>query len=270
MDEPTAALTEADVERLFAIVRLLRARGVGIVYISHRPGGLRARRPGDGAARRALVGTREVADVSRSELITMMVGRDDRQPVPQARGRDRRAGARGAGPRPAGRSSATSSFTLRAARSSAWPAWSAPGAASWRRRSSASAGRCRGDPARRRAGAHREPAPGARLGIAYVPEDRGTQGPGPADADRARTSRSPSCARSRLVHRPRAPRPSARRPRSASSASGPAAPSSGRQALRRQPAEGRARQVAGDQPRVLIMDEPTRGIDVGAKAEIHG
>ncbi|MGV2437423.1 MAG UNVERIFIED_CONTAM: ATP-binding cassette domain-containing protein [Anaerolineae bacterium] len=36
MDEPTAALTEADVERLFEIVRLLRARGVGIIYISHR------------------------------------------------------------------------------------------------------------------------------------------------------------------------------------------------------------------------------------------
>ena len=36
MDEPTAALTEADVRRLFDIVRRLRARGVGVVYISHR------------------------------------------------------------------------------------------------------------------------------------------------------------------------------------------------------------------------------------------
>ena len=36
MDEPTAALTEADVVHLFRIVRLLRERGVGIVYISHR------------------------------------------------------------------------------------------------------------------------------------------------------------------------------------------------------------------------------------------
>ena len=36
-----------------------------------------------------------------------------------------------------------------------------------------------------------------------------------------------------------------------------------------QPAEGRARQVAGSAPRVLILDEPTRGIDIGAKVEIH-
>ncbi|HVO69306.1 MAG TPA: ATP-binding cassette domain-containing protein, partial [Aggregatilineaceae bacterium] len=36
MDEPTAALTQADVERLFNIVHLLRGRGVGIIYISHR------------------------------------------------------------------------------------------------------------------------------------------------------------------------------------------------------------------------------------------
>jgi ribose transport system ATP-binding protein len=35
-DEPTAALTETEAERLFAIIRGLRARGIGIIYISHR------------------------------------------------------------------------------------------------------------------------------------------------------------------------------------------------------------------------------------------
>ena len=36
MDEPTAALTDAEIEELFRIIRQLRERGVGIVYISHR------------------------------------------------------------------------------------------------------------------------------------------------------------------------------------------------------------------------------------------
>ena len=36
MDEPTAALTEYDVTRLFDIVRKLKARGVAVIYISHR------------------------------------------------------------------------------------------------------------------------------------------------------------------------------------------------------------------------------------------
>ena len=41
-------------------------------------------------------------------------------------------------------------------------------------------------------------------------------------------------------------------------------------ALRREPAEGRARQVAaGGSRRLLIVDEPTRGIDIGTKAEVH-
>ena len=76
MDEPTAALTESDVTRLFDIVRRLRARGVEIVYISHRLDeifaiGDRVTVLRDGA----YVGARNVADTNASELVQMMVGR---------------------------------------------------------------------------------------------------------------------------------------------------------------------------------------------------
>ena len=76
MDEPTAALTESDVTRLFDIVRRLKSRGVGIVYISHRLDELfeiadRVTVLRDGA----YVGAREVADTNAAELVQMMVGR---------------------------------------------------------------------------------------------------------------------------------------------------------------------------------------------------
>ncbi len=76
MDEPTAALTEPDVVRLFKIVRLLKARGVGIIYISHRLDEIftladRVTVLRDGA----FVGTRNVAQTDAGELVQMMVGR---------------------------------------------------------------------------------------------------------------------------------------------------------------------------------------------------
>ena len=76
MDEPTAALTESDVESLFSIVRLLRERGVGIIYISHKlvevfdlADRVTVLRDGE------YIGTKNVADTNENELISMMVGR---------------------------------------------------------------------------------------------------------------------------------------------------------------------------------------------------
>jgi simple sugar transport system ATP-binding protein len=43
----------------------------------------------------------------------------------------------------------------------------------------------------------------------------------------------------------------------------------GRRAVGRQPAEDRHRQIAGQEPDLIVFDEPTRGVDVGAIAEIH-
>ena len=76
MDEPTAALTESDVTRLFDVVRRLKLRGVGIVYISHRLDEIfaiadRVTVLRDGA----YVGSRDVGDTNVAELVQMMVGR---------------------------------------------------------------------------------------------------------------------------------------------------------------------------------------------------
>jgi len=77
MDEPTSALNAAEVEHLFAIIRDLRARGVGIVYISHKMDEIKrisdritVMRDGQ------YVGTLPAEGTPISKIISMMVGRE--------------------------------------------------------------------------------------------------------------------------------------------------------------------------------------------------
>ena len=77
LDEPTAALTFTETERLFDALRRLKANGVSIVYVSHRLAEIfmvcdRVSVLKDGR----LSGTRDVASTSTDELIRLMVGRD--------------------------------------------------------------------------------------------------------------------------------------------------------------------------------------------------
>lgn len=77
MDEPTASLSDREVDHLFKVIRQLRSQGVGIIYISHRMEEIaqiadRVTVLRDGA----LVGTRPMGEVNRTELIRMMVGRE--------------------------------------------------------------------------------------------------------------------------------------------------------------------------------------------------
>jgi ABC-type sugar transport system ATPase subunit len=76
MDEPTAALTDRERERLFAVIAKQQARGIGIVYVSHRMDeifrlGDRVTVFRDGER----VSTQQVADTSRDEVVGRMVGR---------------------------------------------------------------------------------------------------------------------------------------------------------------------------------------------------
>ncbi|MGX8702270.1 sugar ABC transporter ATP-binding protein [Caproiciproducens sp.] len=76
MDEPTSSLTQKEIDNLFRITRKLRDEGVSIIYISHRMQELmeigdRVTIMRDGC----YVGTREADELDMQELITMMVGR---------------------------------------------------------------------------------------------------------------------------------------------------------------------------------------------------
>ena len=77
MDEPTASLTDTEIEQLFATIKKLRAEGLGIVYISHRlqelqEVGDRVTVLRDGR----YVGTRKISEAPVEELVKLMVGRE--------------------------------------------------------------------------------------------------------------------------------------------------------------------------------------------------
>lgn len=77
MDEPTSSISDREVAHLFEIMRGLARQGVGIIYISHKMSELdevcdRVTVLRDGA----YVGTREVASTPKDSLIAMMVGRE--------------------------------------------------------------------------------------------------------------------------------------------------------------------------------------------------
>jgi len=76
MDEPTSSLTTSEIKRLFGIIRTLKEQGVAIIYVSHRLDEVfgiadRVTVLKDGC----LMGTLEVAETNKAELIRLMVGR---------------------------------------------------------------------------------------------------------------------------------------------------------------------------------------------------
>jgi ABC-type sugar transport system ATPase subunit len=86
MDEPSAALTPQEVEKLFAIIADLKSRGIGIIYISHRldeifriADSIVVMRDGEHVA------SRPITDMSRGQLIELMVGRPLDQEFPKDR-----------------------------------------------------------------------------------------------------------------------------------------------------------------------------------------
>ncbi len=87
MDEPSAVLGEKDLEKLFAVVRQLQANGIGIIYISHRLKEIFALADEvtvlkDGR----YVDTRRVDEVTMEDLVRLMIGRDLQDVYPRRKG----------------------------------------------------------------------------------------------------------------------------------------------------------------------------------------
>ncbi len=77
MDEPTSALSDAEIDHLFGIIRHLRERGVGIVYISHKLSEVFAVADRVSVLRDGqLVKTMPAGATDANEIIRLMVGRD--------------------------------------------------------------------------------------------------------------------------------------------------------------------------------------------------
>ena len=272
MDEPTASLPAREAAALFRCIARLRARSVGIVYISHRLEELpriadRVTVLRDGCS----IETRNMADVDRAGLIRMMVGRELSAIFPK---RDVPIGAtvleaRGIG---CGRSIVHDvSFTLRSGEILGLAGLVGSGRTEL---ANVLFGLTPADSGeillQETAHSIRSPQQAIALGLGYVPEDRTRHGVIPPMSIAQNTSLAAlrSVSHGGLIdfaaERSLATDFAQRLGTKLSSILAPVSSLSGgnqqKVALSRWLATG---------PKVLIVDEPTQGIDVGAKAEVH-
>ena len=274
LDEPTASLSEDDARNLFAVIRELRASGVGLIYVSHRLEELpliadRVTVLRDGKT----IDTRDMRAVSREQLIQLMVGRELTAVFPKRRVPigEKVLELRGVGSSESGVRDVT--LDLRSGEIVGLAGLVGAGRTELARTifglTPADAGeiRLRGKPV-----TIRSPATAIDCGIAYVSEDRRRHGvvlPMTVAANVSLASlgalrtgplRSIDTAREtdlavELVRRLRVKSSSIHTPVSALSGGNQQKVALSRWLARR--------------PSVLILDEPTQGIDVGAKSEIH-
>ncbi|WP_244606578.1 sugar ABC transporter ATP-binding protein [Arsenicitalea aurantiaca] len=271
MDEPTAALAEADVVRLMAVVKRLRERGVGIIYVSHRLPEIfeladRVTVLRDGA----LIGTRPIGEVTAQSLVAMMVGReiDHLYPKSEIAPGETLLEVRNLSH---GRKVRDISFALRRGEILGVAGLVGSGrtelALTLFGITPASSGEIlvSGKPVRigspRDARAH---------GIAYVPEDRGLQGL----VKPMTIAQNVSMASLERVRRGIMMRFAEETRRAAAAIKAIGIRARGPGQVVGQLSGGNQQKVVlakwlETAPQILIMDEPTRGIDVGAKAEIH-
>jgi len=271
MDEPTAALTESDVEQLFDIVRLLRERGVAIIYISHRlvevfqlADKVTVLRDGK------YVDSKPVAETNEDDLIRMMVGRtitelfpklpsEVGEPVLEVKGLNRHPQTEDV------------SFTVRSGEIVGMAGLVGSGRSETAQvvfgilKPDSGEVLVEGKPVK-----IKSPSQAMKLGIAYVPEDRGTQGLVREMRIRENLSMAvlDSFTRFGIVIKRNERKSGDELIEQLNIIA-----TSGEQIVNKLSGGNQQKVVVGkwlaSKPKMLIVDEPTRGVDVGAKAEIH-
>jgi rhamnose transport system ATP-binding protein len=272
MDEPTASLTDREVDSLFRVIAELKAQGVGIIYISHRLEEISAiadritvLRDGE------TIATRNARETDHGELIQLMVGRSVTTVFPKRRVEQGEIALelRSLSSRAAGVSDV--SFVVRKGE-----ILGVAGLVGSGRTQLAETifGLTPAESGEILVGGRRvpisSPADAIRNGIGYVPEDRRRHGvvlkmPIAANTCLANLK---AISRSGLIDRGAEDRLAGKfidqlRIKTPSSRANAGTLSGGNQqkvALSRWLATG---------PKILILDEPTQGVDVGSKSEIH-
>jgi ABC-type sugar transport system ATPase subunit len=271
MDEPSAVLSGPELEQLFAVVRALQREGVAVLYVSHRLDEVfrlcdhyTVLKDGRVSGRGA------IADVTHDELVTMMVGRDVSQVFPRA------ADAPGP-PRLVARDldvrGLPAPITMEARAGEIVGLVGLNGAG----RTRLAKGLFGAIPARGEIAidgvartAFRRPADAMRAGVAFIPEDRKIEGLALTKNVRSNISLNVvERVAGRLLSIAAEKRFAAKAIgdlgiRTRSDGSGSVGSLSGGN----QQKAVLAKWLALD-PKVLILDEPTRGIDVGSKEQIY-
>jgi rhamnose transport system ATP-binding protein len=272
MDEPTASLSERETQNLFRVIRQLRAQGVGIIYISHRLEELaliadRVTVLRDGQR----IDTRLMSELNRSQLIQLMVGRELAAVFPKrtAEAAETLLELRGVSCQATGTRDVN--LSVRAGEIVGVAGLVGAGRTELAQTifglNPADAGEIllRGEPVK-----ISSPARAIEYGIAYVPEDRRRHGVVLQMSIKANITLAALKGLSRLA------RMDFRREREI------AADYTELLAIKTPSIFARASTLSGGNqqkvalsrwlvtnPSVLILDEPTQGIDVGAKSEIH-
>ena len=271
MDEPTAALSQKEIEELYALIGALKGQGKAILFISHKFDEIFRVADNYAVCRDGmLVGSGTMAGATKAQLVKMMVGRDVSQVFPD-RAHNLGAAVLVVDGYEHPTEFADISFTLRRGEILGFYGLVGAGRSEFMQAlfgiTRPSAGAIRIDGAR---AVIRSPADAVGQGIVYVPEDRGKQGTITALPifqnvtlpSLGRTSRNGFL---QLVDEFKLAREYTERLdlRAASLDTDVGNLSGGNQQ------KVVIAKWLATQPKIIILDEPTKGIDIGSKAAVH-